>query len=100
MWQILYNTPASVISSHTLIAVVSPDEEGDSPTGEETLFQKLGLMRSVAQKMVESVGNEKPFIARPAREARGALRYIDDESLRGLLIVDLYTRDIYMKGMD
>ncbi|SJL04289.1 uncharacterized protein ARMOST_07650 [Armillaria ostoyae] len=78
-------TPASVISSHTLIAVVSPDEEGDSPTGKENLFQKLGLMRRVVQKVIESAGNEKPFIARPAREAREALRYIDDESLRGLL---------------
>ena len=78
-------TPASVISSHTLLAVLSPDEEGDSPTDGENLFQKLGLMRSVAQKVIESVGNEKPSIARPAREAREALRYIDDESLQGLL---------------
>ncbi|SJL18223.1 uncharacterized protein ARMOST_21801 [Armillaria ostoyae] len=82
---LVVGTPASVISSHTLIAVISPDEEGDSPTGEENLFQKLGLMRSVVQKVIESAGNEKPFIARPAREAREALRYIDDESLRGLL---------------
>ncbi|PBK90411.1 ARM repeat-containing protein [Armillaria gallica] len=78
-------TPASVISSHTLLAVLSPDEEGDSPTAGENLFQKLGLMRSVAQKVIESAGNEKPSIARPAREAREALRYIDDESLQGLL---------------
>ncbi|KAK0212097.1 armadillo-type protein [Desarmillaria ectypa] len=79
-------TPASVISSHTLLTILSPDDEDDSPTvGAENLFQKLGLMRSVAQKVIESSGNEKPSIARPAREAREALRYIDDESLQGLL---------------
>ncbi|KAK0468862.1 armadillo-type protein [Armillaria novae-zelandiae] len=82
---LVVGTPASVISSHTLLAVLSSDEEGDSPTDGENLFQKLGLMRSVAQKVIESAGNEKPSIARPAREAREALRYIDDESLQGLL---------------
>ncbi|KAG7441044.1 ARM repeat-containing protein [Guyanagaster necrorhizus] len=78
-------TPASVISSQTLRAVLSADEEEEDGGEGENLFQKLGLMRSVAQKVIESAGNEKPSIARPAREAREALRRVDDENLQGLL---------------
>lgn len=76
-------TLQSVISSHVILAVLSPDEESD-PIDEPNLFQKLSLLRSVAQKVQESAGNEKPIIARPAREARDLLKELDDESLEGL----------------
>ncbi|KDR69874.1 hypothetical protein GALMADRAFT_913484 [Galerina marginata CBS 339.88] len=76
-------TPPSVISSHVLLGVLSADEDSgrrDSPN----LFQKLKLMRKVAQKALESAGNDKPFIARPAREARDLIKELDDDSLLGL----------------
>jgi hypothetical protein len=38
------------------------------------LFQKLSLSRSVAQKVLEGVGNEKPVLARVSREAKEILR--------------------------
>ena len=41
-------------------------------------------MRKVAQKALESAANEKPFIARPAREARDLIKELDDEKLIGL----------------
>ncbi|KAF8216432.1 ARM repeat-containing protein [Mycena galopus ATCC 62051] len=74
-------TPPSVVASHTIVAVLTPDEESDPV--EPNLFQKLSLLRSVAQKVQESAANDKPFIARPAREARDLLKDLADESLAG-----------------
>ncbi|KAF7356649.1 TOG domain-containing protein [Mycena venus] len=72
-------TPPSVVASHTIVALLTPDED----TPEPNLFQKLSLLRSVAQKVQESAANDKPFIARPAREARELLKELEDESLQG-----------------
>ncbi|KAJ6518743.1 armadillo-type protein [Mycena sanguinolenta] len=74
-------TPPSVVASHTIVALLTADEE--SHTSEPNLFQKLSLLRSVAQKVQESAASDKPFIARPAREARDLLKELDDESLQG-----------------
>jgi len=71
-----------VVSSQVILAVVSPDE-GEEDEG-PNLFQKLKLMRKVAQKALESAASDKPFIARPAREARDHIKEIEDESLLGL----------------
>lgn len=77
----MVGTPPSVISSQVIKAVVSADEE----TGESSnLFQKLKLLRKVAQKALESAASDKPFIARPAREARDMIKELDDDSLAGL----------------
>ena len=48
------------------------------------LFQKLSLLRGVAQKILQSIGSDRPFIAKPAREARDLLKNTDDSSLQGL----------------
>ena len=48
------------------------------------LFQKLSLLRGVAQKTLQSIGSDRPFIAKPAREARDLLKNTDDSSLQGL----------------
>ncbi|KAF5354845.1 hypothetical protein D9756_005584 [Leucocoprinus leucothites] len=77
-------TPPSVLSSHALRAVLSPDDGFESLDDSINLFQKLGLLRTVAQKTLENAANEKPIISRPAREARDALKGLDDPSLRGL----------------
>lgn len=59
------------------------DDEADGDAG-PNVFQRLGLMRRVAQKALESAASDKPFIARPAREARDLIRDLDDEELAGL----------------
>ncbi|ESK85788.1 translational activator [Moniliophthora roreri MCA 2997] len=63
-------TPPSVASSHVILGVL----EATSEKGEENIFEKLGLMGSVAQKIQESAGHERPDIGRPARGARDLLR--------------------------
>jgi hypothetical protein len=67
------------------LAVLSQHEDFDhSSTQQPNLFQELSLLRSVAQKVQESVASDKPIIGRPAREARDILKAMDDESLQGL----------------
>jgi len=80
---IVIGTPPSILSSQIILAVVNQEEDSrdvDSPN----LFQKLKLMRKVAQKALESAGNEKSFIARPARMARDIIKGLDDDTLIGL----------------
>jgi len=78
-------TPLSPISIQSILAVLSPHEDFDhSSTQQMSLFQRLSLLRSVAQKVQESVASDKPIIGRPAREAREILKTMDDESLQGL----------------
>jgi hypothetical protein len=72
------------LSSQTILAVLSQDEDYiDSLKQQPNLFQELGLLRSVAQKVQESVASDKPIIGRPAREARDILKTLDDEALQG-----------------
>ncbi|KAF8959922.1 armadillo-type protein [Flammula alnicola] len=76
-------TQPSVLSSQVILAVVDQGEDSED-SGGPNLFQKLNLMRKVAQKALESASNDKPFIARPAREARDFIKMLDDDSLVGL----------------
>ncbi|TFK50812.1 ARM repeat-containing protein [Heliocybe sulcata] len=75
-------TPPSPQSSQAILAVISPDDDDEQPSAE--LFQKLGVLRDVAQKVMESCGSDKPSIARPAREARDLLKQMDDDALQGV----------------
>ena len=69
---LLAGTPLSVLSSKCILSVLAPPEEwDDTPTD---LFEKLDVVRSVAQKVQESASSERPSIARPAREARELLK--------------------------
>lgn len=77
-------TQPSVLSSHVMRAVLRPEEGFDDPDGSPNLFQKLEVLRTVAQKVLESAANDKPIISKPAREAREVLREMDDPNLRGL----------------
>ena len=73
-------TPQSVLSSHCIRAVVAPDEDEEDDAGDASgpnVFQRLGVLKQVAQKAQESAGNERPSIARPAREARDALKMME-----------------------
>ncbi|THU98405.1 ARM repeat-containing protein [Dendrothele bispora CBS 962.96] len=62
-------TPPSLMSSNVILAVLEASE--DAP--EKNVFKKLGVISEVAQKVKESCANEKPNIARPARQARDLL---------------------------
>lgn len=73
-------TQPSILSSQIILVVISSDDELGSPN----LFQKLNVMRRVAQKVLESSTSDKPFIARPAREARDIIKQLDDDALVGL----------------
>ncbi|KAE9398973.1 ARM repeat-containing protein [Gymnopus androsaceus JB14] len=64
-------TAASMISSRVVLALL--ESASDSPSKGPNVFEKLGLMASVAQKVHESCANERPNIARPSREARDLL---------------------------
>jgi hypothetical protein len=82
-------TAQTLLSAHVILAVLSPfDESEHEQLQEETLFQKLSLSRSVAQKVLEGVGNEKPVFARVSRESKEILRGLHasggDASLEGL----------------
>ena len=61
--------------------LVDGDERGEA---HKNVFQRLNVLRSVGQKVLESVANERPNIARPAREARDRLKVMDDDNLQGL----------------
>ncbi|KAG6873014.1 hypothetical protein C0995_003975 [Termitomyces sp. Mi166 len=82
MSHLVAGTPQTMLGAHIILSVLAPDEEADDV--QPNLFQKLSLLRSVAQKVLETIGNEKPVIARPSREARDLLKELEDESLDGL----------------
>ncbi|KAG2158689.1 armadillo-type protein [Suillus bovinus] len=82
---LISGTPPSALASHAIVAILSPDSDHYLDPA-ATLFAKLGLLRSVALKVKESAGNERPTISRPAREARDILKNMvaDEESLAGI----------------
>ncbi|THH11230.1 hypothetical protein EW146_g8121, partial [Bondarzewia mesenterica] len=69
-------TTPSVLSSHCILAVLSSaDEDEGAVVDVPSVFPDL---RSIAQKVQESIGTEKPSIARPVREAKDLLKRLDD----------------------
>lgn len=77
-------TAPSALSSACVLAIVSPDDDDEHKKHAPNVFQQLGVLRSVAQKVLESAASDKPSTARPARLAKEALKSLDDESLHGL----------------
>lgn len=78
-------TPPTVLGSHCILAVVSPDDEFHSGDDDApNVFQQLDVLRTVAQKVKESTSSDKLSVARPAREAREALKLLDDDALQGV----------------
>ena len=81
-------TPTSAVSSLDILAVLRPDEPDERVRLDETLFAKLGVLRSVALKVKESAANEHLAISRPARDAREVLKEMvagGEESLGDVL---------------
>lgn len=68
-------TPASVLASHCIVSILSPDEDGEYQ--ETTLFHSLDVVPKISGKVQESIGNEKPSISRPAREAKELLKFYE-----------------------
>ncbi|KAG2015263.1 translational activator GCN1 [Coprinopsis cinerea AmutBmut pab1-1] len=84
---LLLGTPPTSISSYVILAVVDAQANPDNDqytNHAPNLFQQLGVMKSVAQKALESAASDKPVIARPARQARDWIKELEDDSLRGL----------------
>lgn len=75
-------TPISPLSSQAILAILSSSEDADSD--EPNVFQELGLLRSVALKVQESVASDKPVIGRPAREARDIIKSLEDDDVQGI----------------
>lgn len=76
-----------MLSSHTILAVLRPEDAAERVQSEDTLFVKLGVLRSVALKVKESAANERPAISRPARDVREILKEMaadGEESLVGI----------------
>lgn len=74
---LLGGTPPSVLASHCTLAILSRIEEDDA-SYEDVIGVFQNNLRSVAQKVQESIGTDKPNIARPAREAKELLKRLDD----------------------
>ncbi|KAI6117782.1 armadillo-type protein [Pisolithus croceorrhizus] len=83
---LLSGTSPSALSSQSILAVFGSDDSNRLDSS-ETVFAKLGFLRSIALKVKESAANERPIISRPAREAREFLREIaanGEPSLAGI----------------
>lgn len=72
---LLSGTPPSVLSSHSILAVLSKDEDDESSSSDEqpNLFEQLDVMSSIARKVQESISADRPSISRPCREAKELL---------------------------
>ncbi|KAJ3555288.1 hypothetical protein NM688_g2669 [Phlebia brevispora] len=70
-------TPVSALSSHCILAALSPDEDAYHHEPNTALFESLSVLQSVAQKVQESTASDRPAVARPAREAKELLKSID-----------------------
>ena len=68
-------TPTSVLASHSILALLTADNDAPLDTVPGPF---RSILPSIARKIQESIGTEKPNIARPAREAKELLRNLDD----------------------
>jgi hypothetical protein len=68
-------TPTSVLASHSILALLTADDGAPMDVIPGPLRP---VLPSIARKIQESIGTEKPNIARPAREAKDLLRKLDD----------------------
>ena len=76
---LISGTAPSALGSQCILAILS----GDQP--EPNVFQQLGVIKSIAQKVQASVGSDRPAVSRPAREAKDLLRNLHDPELAGIL---------------
>jgi len=72
-------TPATVLGSNITSAVLSADDPEQS-----NLFQKMGLLRSVAKKVLDNIGSDKHSISRLSRESKDLLKALHEDELQGV----------------
>ena len=72
-------TPATILGSNITSAVLSSDDPEQSG-----LFQKIGLLRSVAKKILENIGSDKHSISRLSRESKDLLKALHEDELQGV----------------
>jgi len=72
-------TPATVLGSNITSAVLSaedPEQNG--------LFRKMGLLRTVAKKILDNIGSDKHSISRLSRESKDLLKALHEDELQGV----------------
>ena len=72
-------TPTTVLGSIITSAVLSTDDPEQSG-----LFQKMGLLRSVAKKVLDNIGSDKHSISRLSRESKDLLKVLHEDELQGV----------------
>lgn len=72
-------TTATVLGSIITCAVLSADDPQQSG-----LFQEMGLLRSVAKKVLENIGSDKHSISRFSRESKDLLKVLHEDDLQGV----------------
>lgn len=81
-------TVPSALASQVILAALVPDKDyAGHVDPSDTVFARLGLLRSVALKVKESAVNERSVVSKPAREVREVLKGIaaqGEESLVGI----------------
>jgi hypothetical protein len=71
-------TPASALSAHCILAVLSVYDE-DTSANPSLPSDIQAALPKIAKKVNESIGSDRPNITRPSREAKEILRRVDDE---------------------
>lgn len=71
-------TPETVLGSTITSAVLSAGDQ------EQSLFQKMGLLRGVAKKVLENIGSDKHSISRLSRESKDLLKALQADELQGV----------------
>ena len=76
---LIEGTSATVLGSSITSAVLSAEDPEQSG-----LFQKMGLLRGVARKVLENIGSDKHSISRLSRESKDLLKALHEDELQGV----------------
>jgi hypothetical protein len=72
-------TPATVLGSIVTSTVLSAED----PEKRE-LFRELGLLRTIAKKVLDNIGSDKYSISRFSRESKELLKALQEDELQGV----------------
>jgi hypothetical protein len=67
------------LGSTIISAVLSADDPEQSG-----LFREMGLLRSVAKKVLDNIGSDKHSISRLSRESKDLLKASQEDELQGV----------------
>lgn len=63
------------MASHAILAALSTEDDGIP--NEQNVFEKLGIIQSIALRVKKSIAADRPSVSRPAREAKELLVALD-----------------------